>query len=89
MTATALDRLMLRLSGRIGRRRRCASGIVASTSSGRPAVSLPNRKASPSAKRGASKRTALRVLSANNRCGAIAASAAASESCTCTRAYSW
>ena len=34
-------------------------------------------------------RTLLRELSANRRGGAIAASAASSESCTCSVAYSW
>ena len=36
-----------------------------------------------------SQRTLLRVLSANRRGGAIAVSAASSESCTCSVAYSW
>jgi glutaryl-CoA dehydrogenase len=47
-TATVLDRLRLRLSGCMGRRRRRPCGNASSTSCGRPRVSGPNRNASPS-----------------------------------------
>ena len=46
-TATVFDRFKLRLSGSIGRRKRRSGGIDSSTSSGRPRLSGPNRKASP------------------------------------------
>ena len=46
-TAMLLERLRLRLSGRIGSRRRCSGGRLSSTSTGRPRVSGPNSNASP------------------------------------------
>ena len=47
VTATALDRLRLRLPGRMGRRKRRSRGRASSRACGRPRVSGPNRKASP------------------------------------------
>ena len=48
-TATALDRFRLRLCGRIGSRSSRSGGSASRISCGRPRVSGPNRKASPSA----------------------------------------